>query len=79
MFSHHLKPPPHPLNQTQCGILLHKFNLAFWRSPSYNFIRLLVTVLVSLLYGTMYYQRGMLSNPATVGNIQNVVGIMFSR
>ena len=54
-------------------VRLRKFNLAYWRSPSYNFVRLLVTLLVSLLYGTTYYQRGQVSSPATLGNIQNVV------
>ena len=62
-----------PSSSPQMHVLLRKFNLAYWRSPSYNFVRLLVTLLVSLLYGTTYYQRGQVSSPATLGNIQNVV------
>ena len=31
-----------------------------------------------LIYGTMYYNVGFIPNPATVGNVQNVLGILYS-
>jgi hypothetical protein len=43
---------------TQMRELLRKYTRAYWRTPSYNYTRYLVTVLVALLYGTIYYQQG---------------------
>jgi hypothetical protein len=63
---------------SQYALLLAKFNLAYWRNPAYNFVRLGITLAVSLLYGTTYYKQGVIQNPSSVANIQNVVGIMFS-
>lgn len=37
---------------------MHKYTLAYWRTPSYNFVRYLVTVLVAVLYGSIYYKAG---------------------
>lgn len=37
-----------------------------------------ITLGVSLLYGTTYYKQGIIQNPSSVANIQNIVGIMFS-
>ncbi|KAG1655082.1 hypothetical protein FOA52_010286 [Chlamydomonas sp. UWO 241] len=62
----------------QCRLLLHKYNLAFWRSPSYNLVRLASTLVAAVLYGLMYLNRAAITNPSSVGNIQNIMGLMFS-
>lgn len=30
------------------------------------------------VYGTMYYKIGQVSNPASIGTVQNVMGVLFS-
>lgn len=32
--------------------------LAYWRSPSYNLTRMLMTLLICLFYGTVFWGRG---------------------
>ncbi|PNW84179.1 hypothetical protein CHLRE_04g224500v5 [Chlamydomonas reinhardtii] len=63
---------------TQTGVLLHKFNLAYWRSPGYNLIRVGMTFVASLVYLAIYWGEGHFPSPATIANVQNVMGIMFS-
>lgn len=58
--------------------LLAKYWLVYWRTPSYNFTRTLLTLVVSLVYGSMYYKQGNIPEPATIANVQNVMGILFS-
>jgi hypothetical protein len=43
---------------TQFLTLARKYRLSYWRSPSYNLTRMLMTLLISLFYGTMYLGRG---------------------
>lgn len=63
---------------TQLRELLKKYMLAYWRTPSYNFTRYMVTVLVAILYGSIYYKAGDISAPATVASVQNVMGVIYS-
>ena len=48
---------------TQLVALARKFRLAYWRSPSYNLTRMLMTLLICLFYGTVFWGRGRV--PAT--------------
>lgn len=43
---------------TQLIVLAQKFWLAYWRSPSYNLTRMLMTLLICLFYGTVFWGRG---------------------
>ena len=45
---------------TQLAALARKFRLAYWRSPSYNLTRMLMTLLICLFYGTVFWGRGRL-------------------
>ncbi|GFR41754.1 hypothetical protein Agub_g2509 [Astrephomene gubernaculifera] len=63
---------------TQTRVLLRKFNLAYWRSPGYNFVRLGLTFVTSWIYSAVYWGEGKVPNPASIGSVQNVMGIMFS-
>ncbi|KAG2425086.1 hypothetical protein HXX76_013995 [Chlamydomonas incerta] len=63
---------------TQTRVLLRKFNLAYWRSPGYNLIRVGMTLVSSLVYLAIYWGEGHFPIPAGIANVQNVMGIMFS-
>ena len=43
---------------TQYIALLKKFNTAYWRTPEYNYIRALVTVILGFVLGTLYWKIG---------------------
>ncbi|GLC42336.1 hypothetical protein PLESTM_001322300 [Pleodorina starrii] len=63
---------------SQLRVLLRKFNLAYWRAPGYNFMRIGMTLSTSFIYAAVYWGEGRVPNPATIANVQNVMGIMFS-
>ncbi|KAG2487630.1 hypothetical protein HYH03_013769 [Edaphochlamys debaryana] len=58
--------------------LARKFRLTYWRTPSYNFVRLAITLAISLVYGSIYWDQGNIPNPAAIGNVQNVMGVIYS-
>lgn len=66
---------PFPVQLLESG---RKLSLAYWRMPSYNFMRIIITCICGLIYGSMYYKLGNVSNPATVASVQNVIGVLFS-
>lgn len=45
---------------TQFVALARKYRLSYWRSPSYNLTRLLLTLAICIFYGTMFLGRGRL-------------------
>ena len=51
----------------QYWMLFLKFRMAYWRTPSYNWTRMLTTTLAGLFYGSCYYQQGMLLCISCVG------------
>lgn len=59
--------------------LLLKYWRVYWRTPSYTLARCFLTLCVAFIYGSMYYRAAVLPKPyASMGNIQNIMGIMFS-
>lgn len=46
--------------RTQFVALARKYRLSYWRSPSYNLTRMIMTLLICLFYGTMFWGRGRL-------------------
>jgi hypothetical protein len=62
----------------QLSMLLTKYNLMYYRNASYNFLRLFITLLASLLYGSLYYKAAALGPTARIADVQNIIGIMFS-
>ncbi|KXZ50445.1 hypothetical protein GPECTOR_16g619 [Gonium pectorale] len=62
----------------QTRVLLRKFDRAYWRSPGYNLVRLGTTLLTSFIYAAIYWGEGKVPYHATIGSVQNVMGIMFS-
>ncbi|GIL42549.1 hypothetical protein Vafri_515 [Volvox africanus] len=63
---------------SQLLALFAKFQMVYWRTPSYNFVRLAMTIVVALVYGSIYWNQGRLPNPASVGSVQNVMGVLYS-
>ena len=45
---------------SQFVTLARKYRLSYWRSPSYNLTRLLLTLAICIFYGTMFLGRGRL-------------------
>ena len=39
-------------------MLLSKFNLAYWRNPGYNLVRIMMTFITSWIYAALYYEQG---------------------
>jgi hypothetical protein len=44
-----------------------KTRRAYWRTPAYNFLRIIITLFCALVYGTMYYRRGAVRGVGGVG------------
>ncbi|KAK9807392.1 hypothetical protein WJX73_000014 [Symbiochloris irregularis] len=64
---------------TQVSALMSKWLTSYWRSPNYNLVRLSMTLVIALFYGTMYWHKGkMPSQGATIANVQNVLGVQYS-
>lgn len=67
---------------TQRAWLLRKWFLMYWRMPSYNFVRLIMTLVIGLIYGVTYRTRGALPSDgslADIGTVQNIMGLIFSQ
>jgi len=43
---------------TQCLACLWKQKLSYWRNPSYTAVRIMFTVIIALLFGTMFWDLG---------------------
>ncbi|KAF0920711.1 hypothetical protein E2562_036412 [Oryza meyeriana var. granulata] len=43
---------------TQCLACLWKHKLSYWRNPSYTAVRLLFTIIIALLFGTIFWDLG---------------------
>ena len=46
------------MNLLPLQALLKKFNIAYWRTPEYNYIRALVTIILGFVLGTLYWKIG---------------------
>lgn len=62
----------------QIVIVTRKLMKTYWRSPSYSVIRPLVLVITTLSLGTIFFGTGKLGDQADVGDVQNVMGSVYS-
>jgi len=60
--------------QTQAKYLIKRWNLSYWRSISYNFTRIVINVLLSLLFGVSFLNGGEIES---VQDVQSFVGVVF--
>ncbi|KDD76344.1 ABC-2 type transporter, partial [Helicosporidium sp. ATCC 50920] len=68
---------------TQVYWLTRKFFKVYWHLPSYNMVRLCLTLVIALIYGVTYLHKGDLDRvadgqPLTVAAVQNIAGLSFS-
>ncbi|CAD7702122.1 unnamed protein product [Ostreobium quekettii] len=65
----------------QAKVLLHKFFVSYWRSPAYNLVRMIMTAVVALVFGSLYYGEGDIPRDSDgtteVANVQNIMGVLF--
>ncbi|CAI0467872.1 unnamed protein product [Linum tenue] len=61
---------------SQFRICLRKQMLVYWRSPQYNAVRLLLTVVVALILGTQFWDIG--SRRDTTRTLFTVMGALYS-
>ena len=67
---------------TQRRELLRKYFLYYWRAPHYNFVRIIMTFFISLIYGLTYLNAADPvkpgSPPTSFATVQNIMGLIFS-
>ncbi|XP_062214779.1 ABC transporter G family member 37-like isoform X2 [Phragmites australis] len=61
---------------TQCLACLWKQKLSYWRNPSYTAVRLLFTIVIALMFGTMFWDLGRKTN--TRQDLFNAMGSMYA-
>ncbi|GAX75668.1 hypothetical protein CEUSTIGMA_g3111.t1 [Chlamydomonas eustigma] len=64
-------------SMTQSYALWIKFISAYWRMPTYNYIRYLLTIFSACMYGSMYYKAAATGNPVPYSSIQGVGGLIY--
>ncbi|GAB4819215.1 hypothetical protein N2152v2_006261 [Parachlorella kessleri] len=64
---------------TQRFWLIKRFFAIYWRSPQYNYVRLVMSLLVSLFYGITYINEGKLDESGVgISTVQNIMGLIYS-
>lgn len=61
---------------TQCLACLWKQNRSYWRNPSYTAVRLLFTIIIALLFGTMFWNLGRKTEKRQ--DLFNAMGSMYA-
>ncbi|XP_037413167.1 ABC transporter G family member 37 [Triticum dicoccoides] len=61
---------------TQCLACLWKQKLSYWRNPSYTAVRLLFTIVIALMFGTMFWDLG--SKTRRSQDLFNAMGSMYA-
>lgn len=61
---------------TQFRECLKKNMRSYWRNPSFNTTRYVMTVVLALIYGSMYWDVG--NTIENAGNVQDVLGALFN-
>lgn len=62
----------------QIPVIMNKFNILYWRSPSYNIVRMIVTTVTALLFGSLFWGKGDLGDHPDLGDIQSAMGVLFA-
>jgi len=61
---------------TQCLACLWKQKLSYWRNPSYTAVRIMFTVIIALLFGTMFWDLG--GRTKKQQDLFNAMGSMYA-
>ncbi|KAL6781025.1 hypothetical protein ACKKBG_A09460 [Auxenochlorella protothecoides x Auxenochlorella symbiontica] len=60
----------------QFRVNLRRNFLMYWRLPEYNITRFASTILIALVFGSMFWRLG--SDRTTVSGVLNIMGVIFS-
>lgn len=63
-------------SKTQYIECLKKNVKTYWRSPAFNTTRYVMSFVIALIYGSVYWNEG--SNPSTETDVQNIIGALYS-
>nr|AOF42830.1 ABCG/PDR subfamily ABC transporter [Petunia x hybrida] len=61
---------------TQCMACLWKQHWSYWRNPAYTAVRFLFTVMISLVFGTMFWDLG--SKVSRAQDLSNAMGCLYA-
>ncbi|KAG6487497.1 pleiotropic drug resistance protein 2-like [Zingiber officinale] len=61
---------------TQCQACFWKQYWSYWRNPQYNAVRFFLTVIIALIFGTMFWQMG--DKTSTQQDVLNLVGAFYA-
>uniref|UniRef100_A0A7N0ZRG4 ABC transporter domain-containing protein n=1 Tax=Kalanchoe fedtschenkoi TaxID=63787 RepID=A0A7N0ZRG4_KALFE len=61
---------------TQCKACFWKQNRSYWRNPHYNAIRFMMTIVVGVLFGVIFWNKG--EETTKEQDVLNLVGAMYS-
>ncbi|KAJ3673148.1 hypothetical protein LUZ60_006522 [Juncus effusus] len=61
---------------TQCIANFWKQYWSFWRNPPYNATRMLMTILIGLLFGTMFWDKG--KKTSVLQDLLNLLGAIYT-
>jgi hypothetical protein len=54
---------------TQFKLLMYRFLLAYWRSPTYNFVRMVVSVVIALIFSSTYADQKYTSDVDVISRV----------
>ncbi|GLC46814.1 hypothetical protein PLESTM_001929100 [Pleodorina starrii] len=60
----------------QLYLLVQRFLVSYWRNPAYNLLRFMVTVLLALALGTLYWNRG--TKRDSLLGVLDIMGALFT-
>ncbi|GAA0142444.1 ATP-binding cassette [Lithospermum erythrorhizon] len=61
---------------TQCKACFWKQNLSYWRHPQFNTVRILLTTIIGIIFGAIYWNKG--DKLSKQQELMNIVGGMYS-
>lgn len=60
----------------QFRLLLSRDFTVYWRTPAYNVTRLIITILIGLVFGSLFWRKG--DDRTTVTGVLNIMGVLYS-
>ncbi|KAJ0087729.1 hypothetical protein Patl1_32466 [Pistacia atlantica] len=61
---------------TQCYACFWKQHWSYWRNPKYNAVRLVMTVVIGILFGLIFWDKGQMTTKQQ--DLYNLLGAMYS-
>ncbi|KAI3734636.1 hypothetical protein L6452_14110 [Arctium lappa] len=61
---------------TQCNACLWKQRLSYWRHPQYNVVRFLMTTVIGIIFGVIFWDKG--QKTSRQQDLMNTLGAMYA-